>query len=356
MTDLITETIEKICVPDQSWRERAALRQLELTKPPRSLGRLEDIANRLCAIQATLEPSSAPREIFVFAASHGVCVEAVSPYPASVTAQMVMNFLGGGAAINALAGVAGAGLTVVDIGVDAEDYTETAANFVNAKVARGTKNFAVGVAMTEGEMRKAVEVGIRLANEATVRGVQIIGLGEMGIGNTTAASAIAAALLGGAAEKYVGRGTGADDAMLRKKITVVQRALEVNQPNAEDAFDILRKVGGLEIAGLVGICLGAASEKIAIIADGFITTAAVALGVKICPAVREYVFASHLSKECGHAPLLEYIGEKPLFDFEMRLGEGTGAALAMNVVAASVAAFKEMATFAGAAVSGRSGK
>lgn len=344
MTNLIAEITGKISAPDEARRKLAAERQMELTKPPGSLGRLEEIANRLCAIQGTPEPSAAPREIFVFAASHGVCAESVSPYPSSVTAQMVLNFLRGGAAINALAKVAAADLQIVDIGVDA-DFTETAANFVKAKVARGTKNFAVEAAMTESECSAAIEIGIGLAKKASERRVKIIGLGEMGIGNTTAASAISAALLGGAAEKYVGRGTGADDAMLATKIETVRRALETNQPNAADAFDVLRKVGGLEIAGLVGLCLGAAQEKIAIIADGFITTAAVALAAKICPAATEYVFASHLSKECGHAPLLEFVGQKPLFDFEMRLGEGTGAALAMNVVAASVAAFNEMATF-----------
>lgn len=350
--NLISETIGKITAVDISWLSRAAQKQLELTKPPASLGRLEEIANRLCAIQNTLCPSAAPREIFVFAASHGVCAEAVSPYPSEVTAQMVLNFLRNGAAINALAKTADAALKIVDIGVDA-DFTETAENFVRAKIRHGTKNFANGAAMTESECVAAVEVGIRLAQNAALREVKIVGLGEMGIGNTTAASAVTAALLGGTVEKYVGRGTGADEVMLGTKIKVIRRALETNQPDANDIFDILQKVGGLEIAGLVGICLGAASEKIAIVADGFITTAAVALAVKICPETRQYVFASHLSQECGHAPLLDFIGEKPLFDFAMRLGEGTGAALAMNVITASVAAFNGMATFASAAVSGK---
>lgn len=350
--NLINETIGKIEPIERIWLERAAARQLELTKPPGSLGRLEEIANHLCAVQATLKPSAEKREIFVFAASHGVSIENVSPYPAPVTAQMVLNFLVGGAAINALAKTAGAKLTVVDIGVDG-DFKEIQSNFVKAKVARGTKNFARGAAMRQSEMQTAIETGIELALAAKKRNAQIIGLGEMGIGNTTAASAITAALLGVAPDVCVGRGTGADDRMLAHKTEIVRRALEINQPDATDAFDVLRKVGGFEIAGLVGLCLGAARERIAIVTDGFIATAAVALAVKICPSVRDYVFASHLSIECGHGALLDFTGCKPLFDFEMRLGEGTGAALAMNVVVAAVAAFNEMATFKGANVSNK---
>lgn len=351
--NLITETINRIAPVENVWLERAAARQSELTKPPESLGRLEEIANRLCAIQQTLQPSVERREIFVFAASHGVCAEGVSPYPAAVTAQMVLNFLGGGAAINALAKSANADLTVIDIGVDGE-FTETAANFVKAKIAPGTKNFAEVAAMTENEMRRAVEIGIETARAAKMNRAAIIGLGEMGIGNTTSASAITASLLGIAPEDCVGRGTGASDAMLAHKIEIVNRALAVNQPNGGDAFDVLQKVGGFEIAGLVGLCLGAAAERLAIVTDGFIATAAVALAIKICPFVGDYVFASHLSVECGHHALLEFIGQKPLFDLEMRLGEGTGAALAMNIVGAAVAAFNEMATFETAGISGKS--
>ncbi len=348
--NLITQTISRIRAVESSWAQRAAEKQLELTKPPKSLGKLEEIANRLCAIQETLAPRVEKREIYIFAASHGVSVENVSPYPSGVTRQMVLNFLRGGAAINAFAKIAAAGLTVIDIGVEGE-IGETAFNFINAKIAHGTKNLAKGAAMTENEMLRAVEIGIKTAQAARKTGVQLIGLGEMGIGNTTAAAAITAALLKLAPEECVGRGTGADDAMLERKIEIVRRALEINQLEQADAFSILEKVGGLEIAGLVGLCLGAASERIAILADGFITTAAAALTVKICPAVKDYVFASHLSVERGHAALLTFIEQKPLFDLEMRLGEGTGAALAMNVIAAAVAAFNEMATFADANVS-----
>lgn len=350
--NLISETIEQIQSVENIWLERAAARQLELTKPPLSLGKLEEIANRFCAIQQTLQPNVSQKEIFVFAASHGVCAENISPYPAEVTRQMVLNFLRGGAAINALAKSAGADLTVVDIGVDG-DFEETAPHFVKSKIAAGTRNFAREAAMSADETQKAVVVGIELARNAKLRGVKIVGLGEMGIGNTTSAAAIAAVLLNLEPSRTVGRGTGADDAMLAHKIEIVRRAIEINQPNPNDAFDILQKIGGFEIAGLVGLCLGAAAAKIAIVTDGFIATAAAALAVKICPFVGDYVFASHNSVEIGHAALLEFVGQKPLFNFEMRLGEGTGAALALNIIVAAIAAFNEMATFSQAGVNGK---
>lgn len=350
--NLIEETINRIKPVEEKWFERAARRQLELTKPPNSLGRLETISNRLCAIQETLRPSVKKRAIFVFAADHGVCAEGISPYPSTVTAQMVRNILDGGAAINALAQNANAELTVVDIGVDG-DFEETAVDFVKAKIARGTQNFAHRPAMSETEMQKAVQTGIELAKAARSNGITLIGLGEMGIGNTTAASAVTAALLSLAPEQVTGRGAGADDPMLQHKVEIIMRALKINQPNANDAFDVLCKIGGLEVAGLTGLCLGAAAEKIAIVTDGFIATAATALAIKICPFIRDYVFASHNSVEPGHAALLEFIEQKPLFDLAMRLGEGTGAALAINMVAAAVAAFNEMATFAEANISNK---
>lgn len=349
--NLINQTIERIEPLKNVWLQRAKAHQLSLTKPPRSLGRLEDIANRLCAIQETWTPSAERRQIFVFAASHGVCAESVSPYPAEVTRQMVLNFLAGGAAINALAKTACADLTVIDIGVDGDFDELNAPNFVKAKIAAGTKNFAFGAAMGETEMIQAVEVGIKAAQAAKETGAKIVGLGEMGIGNTTAASAITSALLSLEPELTVGRGTGATDEMLRHKIEIVRRALSVNKPDAENAFDVLQKLGGFEICGLVGLCLGAAAERMAIVTDGFIATAAAALAVKAAPLVKDFIFASHLSLEPGHAALLEFVGERPLLDLEMRLGEGTGAALAMSIISAAVAAFNEMATFEDAGVS-----
>lgn len=350
-TKIIT-TIDRIKPIVPEWIARAETRQTELTKPPRSLGVLEEIANRLCAIQETLAPTVERREIYVFAASHGVCSEGVSPYPAAVTAQMVLNFLAGGAAINALAKIAAADLTVVDVGVDGEIH-RTAENFIRAKIASGTQNFTRGAAMTEGEMNQALALGIDLADKAKSTGATLLGLGEMGIGNTTSASAVTASLLKLDPAVTTGRGTGADDETLRRKIETVRRAIEINQPDATDAFDILRKVGGLEIAALVGLIIGAAASRTAIITDGFIATAAAALATKACPAIADYIFAAHLSVEQGHAALLEFIGQKPIFNLEMRLGEGTGAALAMNVIAASCAAFNKMATFESAEISNR---
>jgi nicotinate-nucleotide--dimethylbenzimidazole phosphoribosyltransferase len=347
------EILEKITPIDTNWLEKAENRQLSLTKPPKSLGKLEEIANRLCAIQQTLSPNVENREIFVFAASHGVSAEGVSPYPASVTAQMVANFLNGGAAINALAKSANAKLTVVDIGVDGEipqiEQRGENCRFVSAKIANGTQNFVKTLAMSESEMFQALQIGINLAKEAKRNGVKIIGLGEMGISNTTSASAITSALTTVSAEQTVGRGTGASDEMLKHKIEIVEKSLQLHQPKT--AFEILQTVGGFEIAGLCGLCLGAASEKIAVVTDGFIATSAVALAVSMCKNVKDYVFASHNSVEIGHKLLLEFIGQKPLFDLEMRLGEGTGAALVLNIIESAVIAFNEMATFEQAAVS-----
>lgn len=352
MNTNIIATIDRIKPITAEWLARAETRQMELTKPPHSLGVLEEIANRLCAIQETIAPNVERREIYVFAASHGVCEEQISPYPAAVTAQMVLNFLAGGAAINALAKVAAAELTVVDVGVDGEIHS-TAENFIRAKIASGTRNFTHGAAMTDDEINQALTLGIDLADKAKSNGAKLLGLGEMGIGNTTSASAITASLLKLDPAVTTGRGTGADDETLQRKVETVRRALKVNQPDADDAFDILRKVGGLEIAALVGLVIGAAANRTTIITDGFIATAATALAVKLCPAIADYVFAAHLSVEQGHAALLEFIGQKPIFSLEMRLGEGTGAALAMNVIAASCAAFNEMATFDSAVVSNR---
>lgn len=334
------------------WLEKAEAHQLNLTKPPKSLGVLEEIANRICAIQTTLMPSVKNRRLVVCVADHGVCEENISPFPSEVTAQMVLNFLNGGAAINALANIANAKLSIVNVGVKGEiNFENNGENeFIDAKITGGTKNFAKGEAMSEREMLSALKLGIEVAQSCKKRGETLIGLGEMGIGNTTSASAITSALTMLSPTKTTGRGTGANDEMLAHKIEVVKRALEINQPNKNDALDILQKVGGLEIACLVGVCLGAASEKIAIVTDGFIATSAVALAAKICPHIADYVFASHLSQEKGHVALLEFIGQKPLFDLQMRLGEGTGAALAINIIASAVGAFNEMATFESAKV------
>lgn len=355
MTDELQKILADVAAVDPSWRQRAEARQAQLTKPPGSLGRLEEIAGRMCAIQQTLAPRSRRRRVVIFAADHGVAREEnVSAYPPEVTRQMVLNFCGGGAAINAIAGAAGAEIDVADIGIAGQRIGEAqrgAARFYDVRVRKGTNNMTLGAAMNEVEMFSALRVGVEFARGAADEEVALVGLGEMGIGNTTAASAVTAALTGLSPSVVTGRGTGADDQTFACKIHAIERALAANAPDPSNPLDVLHKVGGLEIAGLCGLCLGAAAQRIAIVADGFIATAGAALAVRLCPAVADYLFAAHLSVEPGHAALLELINQKPLLDLNLRLGEGTGAALAMNLIGAALDAFNHMSTFEQAGVS-----
>lgn len=346
---LLKDICRQVTPVDESWLSAARRRQLTLTKPPLSLGRLEEIANRLAAIQRTVTPRIIGRRIYVVAGDHGVTVERVSAYPPEVTAQMVDNFLRGGAAINVLGRAGDIEVMVVDAGVDA-DLTERAA-LIDVKVIHGTANFATGPAMTPDQAVQSVYAGIGLARASKGGGIALLGIGEMGIGNTTAASAIAAALTGADVARVTGRGTGIDDDHLERKIDTIRRALAINQPVAVDAMDILAKVGGAEIGVMMGIVLGAATEGLAVVADGFISTAAAALAVCFCPDVRGYLFAAHRSSEPGHAILINYIGDEPILDLSMRLGEGTGAALAMHIIEAAAKLLCEMATFQEAGVS-----
>jgi nicotinate-nucleotide--dimethylbenzimidazole phosphoribosyltransferase len=351
----IKELIAGIQAVDQSWMSKARERQSRLTKPPGSLGLLEEIACRTAAIQRTLSPSVDHKRIIVFAADHGVTEEGVSPYPQEVTAQMVANFLRGGAAINAFAKSAGADVVVVDIGVKSPiptvDPADSSIQFIQKPVRQGTRNFLKELALNEQETLEAILLGYGIAEEAKRAGVNLIGLGEMGIGNTTAAAAVTAALTGLPAAKVTGRGTGADDSRLATKRSVVDQALRLHAPDPADAFSVLQTFGGLEIAGLVGVCLGAATGRIPVVIDGFIATAAAALAARMCPTTADYMFAAHLSAEPGHSALLHMIGLHPMLDLGMRLGEGTGAALAMKVIEAAVRSFAGMATFESAGVS-----
>jgi nicotinate-nucleotide--dimethylbenzimidazole phosphoribosyltransferase len=349
--------LRSIAPANGDWVAKAQERHQTLTKPPGSLGRLETIAARLCAIQSTLRPDVSRRRVVVFAADHGVVAEGVSPYPSEVTAQMVANFIAGGAAINALARSSGTELSVVDIGVGhdfpgIERPAVDGVQFLSRRIRNGTANMVDGPAMTADEMQEAIGVGIEEAERAAQEGIAVLGLGEMGIGNTTAASAVTAALIGCEPSRVTGRGTGVDDGALARKIATVEKALNVNRPR-RDPFDILRKVGGLEIAGLCGLCLGGAANRLAVVTDGFIATAAAALAVALSPDVADYLFAAHLSPEPGHRVLLDSLRLEPMLDLEMRLGEGTGAALAMNLMVASAAAFNEMATFESAGIAGK---
>jgi nicotinate-nucleotide--dimethylbenzimidazole phosphoribosyltransferase len=330
----------------------AAQRRLDdLTKPPGSLGRLETVARRLAGIQRTAKPTIHRKRLYTLAGDHGVTEEGVSAFPREVTAQMVLNFLQGGAAINVLARHVGAEVVVVDIGVD-HDFGDLE-GLVHAKVARGTANLARGPAMGRREALAALGVGVGLADRAAEEGVDLVGVGEMGIGNTTPAAAILAAFTGLDPSEAVGRGTGVDDQGLARKAEAVRRGLAVNRPDPADPLDVLAKVGGLEIAGIAGVCLGAAARRIPVAVDGFISTAGAMVAARLAPAVKAYLFLSHLSQERAHIRMVEHLDQNPLLVLELRLGEGTGAALAMSVIEASARVLSEMATFSEAGVSNR---
>jgi nicotinate-nucleotide--dimethylbenzimidazole phosphoribosyltransferase len=348
---LLEEAIQKIHPIDPRWIDSASRRQLELTKPPGSLGRMEGIANRCAAIRESFELTASYLRIVLFAADHGVCAEGVSAYPQEVTAQMVLNFLRGGAAINAFARSGGIELKVVDAGVATP--LPLSSDLISRRAAPGTRNFCETSAMTEAEMTAALETGVELAYDSAMAGCDLLGFGEMGIGNTTSASAIAAALTLEPIAAVVGCGAGADDACMARKRSAIQRALALHAESLGDPLGILRCVGGLEIAAMCGFCLGAAARRVPVVMDGFIATAAAALAVRLCPASAGYLFASHRSVEPGHTYFLAILEQEPLLHLGMRLGEGTGAALAMKLIQAAVAAFTGMATFATAGVSNK---
>jgi nicotinate-nucleotide--dimethylbenzimidazole phosphoribosyltransferase len=338
---------------DSGWRDRAEIRLASMTKPPHSLGRLEWLAARLCAIQRTVSPRAEPRRIVIFAADHGVAAERVSAYPAAVTAQMVGNFLRGGAAINALARATAADVSVVDVGVAGYvDVGGHGARLMSRRVRAGTRNIAEGPAMSVDELRAAMDVGLEAADTAAAQGIAVIACGDMGIGNTTAATAMTAALTGVSAGDVTGHGTGIDGETFRRKVNVVARALRVNQPGREP-LDVLCMVGGLEIAAIVGAYIGAAGHRMAIVGDGFIATAAAVVAADLCPSFLDYWFAGHQSPEPGHAVQLALLRQEPLLQLGMRLGEGTGAALAMHLLSAAAAVMNDMATFESAGISRR---
>ena len=345
----LEEIIKDIKPLDEAALRAARARQDTLTKPPGSLGRLEELSIQLAGMQANPFPSVERKVVIIMAADHGVVREGVSAYPGDVTAQMVLNFLRGGAAINALARQAGARVTVVDIGVAAD--LAPLPGLLRRKVRCGTQNLAQGPAMTPEEAQQALQVGVDVLNEEAARGLDIVATGDMGIGNTTSSSAIAAAMTELPAAQVAGRGTGIDDAGLVRKRNVIERALSVNQPDGDDALDVLHKVGGLEIAGLAGVMIAAAHRRIPIVVDGFISTAAAMIASALAPGTRNYLISAHQSMEVGHRAMLKYLQLTPLLDLNMRLGEGTGAALAFHLVEASARILREMATFDEAGVS-----
>lgn len=332
------------------WESIARARLDELTKPPGSLGRLEELATRMVCIQRCSHPTSASKAVYIFAADHGVAEEGVSAYPKEVTQQMVRNFLKGGAAINVLARREKAEVMVVDVGVDGE--LEDHSQLLHNKIRRGTRNMTREPAMTLEEVNAAFHVGHSLTSVVPFKDHKLIAVGEMGIGNTTAAAAITAVLSGRVVDAVTGRGTGISLDKLMHKRKVIERALEVNAPDPGNPIDVVCKVGGLEIAAMAGMILGAIGRPVAIILDGFISTAAAAIAYAIQPKVKDILFAGHISVEPGHQILLEYIGLNPILNLGMRLGEGTGAVLAMSIVEAAVGIFNEMATFSSASISG----
>ena len=321
----------------------------DLTKPQGSLGRLEELAMRYCLIHGTHLPMLGIKRIYCFAGDHGVAAEGVSAYPKAVTPQMVSNMLAGGAAINVLTRHVNAELVVVDMGVDSP--LENAPGLCRRKIRGGTDNIAAGPAMTRSEAEAAITVGIELAEAAAREGVTMLGTGDMGIANTTPATALLAAYLGCAVEDITGRGTGIDEQKLAHKIEIVKRALTVNHAQLSDPIGTLAALGGFEIAGIAGLVLGGAANRLPVVVDGFISTAGAVAACAMCPHARDYVIFSHLSQERGHRVIMQALGMRPVLDLDMRLGEGTGAALAMSIIEASVKIYNEMATFSGAGVS-----
>lgn len=328
----------------------AAQRRLDnLTKPQGSLGRLEEFARRLVAITDNLMPTLDKKIIFTFAGDHGVATDGVSAFPKEVTPQMVLNFLSGGAGINVLARHAGAEVAVVDIGVD---YNFGPVDgLISRKVVNGTRNMRTGPAMTREEALKCINIGAELASEYSARGYKIMGTGEMGIGNTTPSSAIASVLTGLPVSEVTGRGTGITDESLKRKIAVIEESIAVNNPDPSDALDVLAKLGGAEIAGIAGLCIGCALNRVPVVIDGFISTAGALIATRLVPGVKDYLFAAHQSVEKGHIVMLRDMGLRPIMDLDLRLGEGTGAALAMMLIEGGLKIYKEMATFESAGVS-----
>jgi nicotinate-nucleotide--dimethylbenzimidazole phosphoribosyltransferase len=319
------------------------------TKPLGSLGRIEEFARRYAAIQGSLKPALGRKVIYTFAGDHGVAAEGVSAFPQEVTPQMVLNFLNGGAGVNVLARHAGAEVRVVDMGVNFD--FGAIEGLIDRKVARGTQNLAKGPAMSRAEAVQAVEAGIAIALDAKAEGITLLGTGDMGIANTTPSSAIIAAISGKSIRVLTHRGTGINDEGLERKIRAIEQGLALNCPDPHDPLDVLAKVGGFEIAGIAGLVLGAAAAGIPVVVDGFISTAGALIASELHPSVSEYIFAAHQSVEIGHTAMLERIGAAPILDLQLRLGEGTGAALAMTLIEAGVKVLNEMASFADAGVS-----
>ncbi len=350
----VKEIVDKILPIDQDILSKAKEHTSRLVMPPRALGRLHDISEKICAIQRSLEPDVSKKKIIVFAGDHGVVEEGVSAFPQVVSLEMVKCFVVGGAGISAITRFIGADVLVCDMGIipDFEPETEEQKrSFKNLKIRRGTKNLAKGPAMSREEAALSILRGFSVGEEAIKQGVKIIGTGDMGIGNTTPSSAIGAVFTGEKVEVMVGPGTGVDDDGIRKKVNAVKKGLDINNPDPTDGLDVLSKVGGFEIGGIAGCILACAYYRVPVMIDGFISTAGALIAKSICPTSVEYMLSGHCSEEPGHKIMLDYLGLKPILDLGMRLGEGTGGALAMNIVDAACHVFNEVMTFEQAGVS-----
>ncbi len=349
----LADIINGIKPVDPDWISQARARTVQLVMPTRALGRLHDISEQLCGIRKTLKPTIKRKAVLVMAGDHGIAGEGVSAYPQEVTGAMVQTFLAGGAGINAVCRQVNADVFVVDMGIIAvfdENALQKPDRLITRKIAPGTANFLLGPAMAPQEAQQAVLQGFEIASDLFRDGVELIGTGDMGIGNTTPSAAIGAVICGTDLAAMVGRGTGLDDEGLARKRDMIQRGIDTNKPKPENGLDVLAKVGGFEIGGIAGCVLAGAYHQRPVVVDGFISTAGALIAYAICPAVTDYLFAGHCSEEPGHRHMLQYLKLDPILDLGMRLGEGTGAALAMSMMDAALGVFTEVMTFAEAGV------
>ncbi len=344
------ETIKSIKPLDEAAMQAASQRQDELTKPQGSLGRMEELSIQIAGITGNPRPKINNKAIIVMAADHGVVASGVSLYPQEVTAQMVHGFLAGTAGINVLAQHIGARVVAVDMGVMGGFAPHS--NLICKMIDFGTKDMTQGPAMTRQQAIDAIEAGIDVVEAEIAKGLDIVGTGDMGIGNTTASAAICAAITGKPVSQVTGRGAGLGDGQLSDKVKMIEKALAINNPDPKDAIDVLAKVGGFEIGGIAGVILGAAASRIPVVIDGFISGAAALIAAELCPQVKSYMIPGHQSVEIGHRAMYDYMGLDPILNLNMRLGEGTGGALAMSIVEASCKILDEMLTFAEAEVAG----
>jgi nicotinate-nucleotide--dimethylbenzimidazole phosphoribosyltransferase len=352
----LAEIIKGIQPIDPEWISRAGERTAQLLMPTRALGRLHDISERLCAIEKTLQPSIGRKAILVMAGDHGIVKAGVSAYPQEVTGAMVQTFLAGGAGINAISRHVNAEVFVVDMGIIAEldgQDLPGSDHLIIHKIAPGTGDFTRGPAMSSQKAARSILLGFQEASNLYQNGVEILGTGDMGIGNTTISAAIGEVICGVGLDNMVGRGTGVDDDGLDRKRKAISRAIAVNQPIAEDGLDVLAKVGGFEIGGIAGCVLAGAFHQRPVVIDGFISTAGALIAHALCPTVTDYLFAGHCSAESGHRYMLDYLKLDPILDLGMRLGEGTGGALSMSIMEGAVSIFKDVLTFEEAGVAGK---